>query len=308
MNIDNYNLNYSTKSTLTGTSEVDVNLVLNNNKPSYNGGVKGKVTDKDKNPIKNATVKIFDQNFVPFMHTVTNDDGTYEILNVPTGNYKINATALGYIYNASSQVFVPEVDYAVVDFTLDIDNNFALNTIAGLLYVDGTKNPISNAKIVVKDGSNNVVLVTNSADDGEFLITDLIDGTYTIETILSGYKSLVVNTFTVTGGAIYNVILYMINVTVDIKGTYTGQILDSTGKPIFGAVVGLYSITQSGERLVYLTKTNLEGRYMFGNVPEGDYVVKSKNIGASATTNGTSNEDSSQSNDTDSPTGDSGTN
>lgn len=305
MNIDNYNLSYSVKSTLKGTEEVDVNLVLNNSKPSSNGGVKGKVTDKDKNPIKNATVKIFDQNFVPFMHTVTNDDGTYQILNVPTGNYKINATALGYIYGDSSQVFVPEIDDAEVNFTLDIDNNFALNTIAGLLYVEGTKNPIANAKIIVKNASDNIVLVTNSADDGEFLITDLVDGTYTIETILSGYRSLVVNTFTVTGGAIYNVILNMINVTVDIKGTYTGQILDNTGKPIFGAVVGLYSISESGERLVYLTKTNLEGRYMFGNVPEGDYVVKSKNIGSTVATTPTQpNNSSSQSNNTDNTDGD----
>lgn len=279
MDIDKYNLSYSAKSTLVGTNEVDVNLTLTNTVTNNNGNIKGHVYDSNGKPIPGATVKIFDQSFTPFMHTVTQNDGSYQILNVPPANYKINATATGYLYGTSSQIYVAENDITKVDFNLNVDDNYNKNAIAGLLYIEGTSTPIKNAKILVKDSDGNEVSVTYTADDGEFLITDLSDGTYTVEPICNGYNSLVVHSYTVLNGGIYNVILYMISVSADIRGTYTGQILDSTGMPIHGSIVGLYKIDSTGkETLVSLMKTNIEGRYMFGNVEAGDYIVKAKDV------------------------------
>lgn len=276
MKIDNYNLKYSPKTTLVGTEEVDVNLVLSSNTTVINGYIKGTVKDKNGNPIPNATVKIFDQYFTPFMHTITNPDGTYQILNVPTGNYKINASANGYLYGVSSQVYVTTNTETIRNFELENDITYNTNTLAGLLYVEGTKTPIGGATIIVYDQSGNTVATTFTADDGEFLVTELADGTYRVSPVKSGYDSVVVSTFTVASGAIYNVVLTMISVAVPTNGTYTGQILDGNNNPINGAIVGLYKVTDSGETLVQLIKTNAEGRYMFGNVPSGDYVVKAK--------------------------------
>lgn len=281
MKIDNYNLKYSPKTTLVGTEEVDVNLILSSNTTVINGYIKGTVKDKNGNPIPNATVKIFDQYFTPFMHTITGEDGTYEILDVPTGNYKINATANGYLYGVSSQVYVTTNKETISNFVLEVDTAYNTNTLAGLLYLEGTKTPIGGATIFVYDRAGNTVATTFTADDGEFLVTELADGTYTVSTVKSGYESVVVSTFTVASGAIYNVVLTMISVAVPTNGTYTGQILDVNNNPINGAIVGLYKITDSGETLVQLIRTNAEGRYMFGNVPSGDYVVKAKSSSAS---------------------------
>lgn len=280
MKKDLYNLVYSNNTNISGIEEIDVNLTLNTNTNIVIGGIEGYVYDSNGKPVIGATVKIFDQTFTPFAHSITDAQGKYQILNIPTGNYKINCVQIGYLYNSSIQIFIPSVDIVNQDFTLILDDTYGQNVIAGLLLVEGTREPINNAEIIVKDSVGDVVVVTYSADDGEFLITDLIDGTYTIEPILIGYKTTTVNKFTVSSGLINNVIITMLKVQVDAKGTYTGQIVDNVGVPVFGAIVGLYKIIDGKEFLVKYTRTNAEGRYMFGNVEEGEYKVKAKNIGS----------------------------
>ncbi len=278
MNTDKYNLVYSNNTHIKGIEEVDVNLVLNLNSNVEIGGVEGYVRDENNNPIENATVKIFDQNFTPFAHTITDALGKYQILNVPSADYKINCSKEGYLYNTSSQIFIPNVDVRDFNFTLAQDPDFGKNIIAGRLFAEGSREPIANARILVKNTTNTIIATTYTADDGEFLITDLVDGTYILEPVINGYENITIHTFTVSGGNISNIILTMIKVTVDIKGTYTGQILNNVGVPVANAIVGLYKIVDGMEILVKYSKTNLEGRYMFGNVEEGEYKVKSKNI------------------------------
>ena len=47
-----------------------------------------------------------------------------------------------------------------------------------------------------------------------------------------------------------------------------------------GCFVGLYSVTGEGaariETLIAATKTNAEGKYLFGGVVGGQYIVKAK--------------------------------
>ena len=81
-------------------------------------------------------------------------------------------------------------------------------------------------------------------------------------------------TAVIAGGSIANVIMTM---TVDSRtynGTVSGIIRDNGGH------VGLYQVTDvagvSQERLVSVTKTNTAGKYLFGGVGSGEYLVKAK--------------------------------
>ena len=60
-------------------------------------------------------------------------------------------------------------------------------------------------------------------------------------------------------------------------GTVSGYITDqASSKPIPNAIVALYNVDASGqETLVQQTKTNANGRYLFGSVTSGTVVVKS---------------------------------
>ena len=40
--------------------------------------------------------------------------------------------------------------------------------------------------------------------------------------------------------------------------------------------MGLYQVTGTGEQLVAVTKTNTAGKYLFGGVTGGQYLVKAK--------------------------------
>lgn len=62
--------------------------------------------------------------------------------------------------------------------------------------------------------------------------------------------------------------------------TLTGIIRNSSGQAVAGSFVGLYQVTTvqgvTTETLVATTKTNSEGKYLFGGVLAGDYLVKAK--------------------------------
>lgn len=64
------------------------------------------------------------------------------------------------------------------------------------------------------------------------------------------------------------------------SGTVSGIIRGSNGAPVSGCFVGLYAVTGEGaarvERLIAATKTNAEGKYLFGGVTGGKYIVKAK--------------------------------
>ena len=60
------------------------------------------------------------------------------------------------------------------------------------------------------------------------------------------------------------------------------MVRNALGSAVAGCFVGLYQVTkdtQTGattEKLVAVTKTNAEGKYLFGGVSGGQYLVKAK--------------------------------
>lgn len=59
-------------------------------------------------------------------------------------------------------------------------------------------------------------------------------------------------------------------------GVICGIITDkSTGLPVPNALVVLYTISGETEKITKLTRTNIEGKYLFGNIETGNYRIKS---------------------------------
>ena len=81
---------------------------------------------------------------------------------------------------------------------------------------------------------------------------------------------------TILDGSIANVVLSM---TVDSRtynGTVSGIIRDQNGNAVAGCFVGLFQVTAGQELLIATTKTNTDGKYLFGGVTSGEYLVKAK--------------------------------
>ena len=132
----------------------------------------------------------------------------------------------------------------------------------------------------MQDALGTTLAVTYTAADGEFAFYDLADGIYTLISSADGYVAPSSMTAAIVNGSIANVTMSM---TVDSRtynGTVSGIIRDSAGLAVAGCFVGLYQVvTVAGvtqELLIATTKTNDAGKYLFGGVIGGEYLVKAK--------------------------------
>ena len=170
-----------------------------------------------------------------------------------------------------------------MDLALQGDATLALGAIAGVLSavdLTGKITPLGGAKISLRDTLGAEVAVTYTAADGEFAFYDIADGVYTLKASAEGYQAVAPVTATILGGSIANVEMSM---TVDLRtynGRVSGLIRNGAGQAVAGCFVGLYRVvTDAGvtrEQLVSVTKTNAAGKYMFGGVGAGEYLVKAK--------------------------------
>lgn len=280
--LDLLGLKYSQNFSIAGLEEANIDLSLSPAAEIFSTLI-GIVTD-GQNPIPNATVKVFDSNGMPYKHTLTDENGNYTISELPAGTYSVGAVKDGYRLSNTQGVTLNNSDTIKIDLVCIADEILNLGAIAGILHLnngDGTKSPLGGVKITLNDTVNTAIATTYTADDGEFAFYDVADGVYNLIATAEGYTADSVIAATITNGSISNVDMTM---TVDSRtysGTVSGIIRDDTNKVVSNCFVGLYKVTTLAdgtkrEVLVATTKTNQAGKYMFGEVGGGEYIVKAK--------------------------------
>ncbi|MDR3730193.1 MAG: carboxypeptidase-like regulatory domain-containing protein [Oscillospiraceae bacterium] len=279
---DILSLSYSPSFEVQGMQEADINLSLPPASVST-ATVYGTVTDGTA-PLPNATVKLFDSLGVPYQHTMTDASGAYTLNNIPAGTYSIAAVADGYLMSPSAGVILTDGITVEVPLVCAVDATLSLGAVAGVVSATGATGPVplAGAKLTLMDAQGVVLASTYSADDGEFVFYDLADGIYRLMASAEGYVTTGAMTVTVTGGSLSNVTVTMATDARTYSGTVSGVVRNALGSAVAGCFVGLYQVTkdtQTGattEKLVAVTKTNAEGKYLFGGVSGGQYLVKAK--------------------------------
>lgn len=278
---DLLSLQYSQNFEINGTEEANVDLELSL-APASLSTVYGNVSD-GVNPIKNAVVKIFDSDGLPYKHTLSDDQGNYSLTDIPVGTYSVAAVAKGYRLSDEIGINLIAGSSIQADLICQLDSSLDLGAIAGLLLInasDGTMQPLAKGKITLKNTEGVVVATTYSAADGEFAFYDLEDGSYTLFSVADGYLPSSNMNVVITNGAIINVSLTMVADSRTYNGTVSGIIRNKANQPVAGCFVGLYEVIKEGsmirEKLVATTKTNSRGKYLFGTVTSGNYIVKAK--------------------------------
>lgn len=274
---DPLSLQYSEQFGIQGIQEANIDLELPP-APASSGTVYGTVTDGTA-PIPNATVKLFDSAGMPYKHTLTDGTGAFSMTDIPAGTYTLAAVAEGYRLSDAAGVTLTAGATMQADLVCTQDISLNLGAIAGALTV-GSLTPLGGAKITLQNAAGETLATTYTADDGEFAFYDLADGSYLLLSSADGYLPASTMTAVIVGGSIVNLTMSMVEDARTYSGTVSGIIRDSAGKTVAGCFVGLYETVQDGtavkERLVAVTKTNDAGKYLFGGVTGGNYLVKAK--------------------------------
>ena len=278
---DLLSLQYSSNFQIEGVEEVDINLELST-APVTMSTVYGIVTD-GTNPIPGATVKLFDSAGIPFKHALTDNDGSYSLTDIPEGTYSIASVAEGYRLSDAIGVTLTSGSAIKADLICIADSSLSLGSIAGVLLInnnEGVKTPLAGGKIILNNVNGDTLASTYAAADGEFVFYDVEDGEYTLISSADGYMPSSNMKVVIVNGSIANITMYMVEDARTYSGTVSGIIRNKTGQTVAGCFVGLYEIVAEGtttiEKLVAVTKTNTAGKYLFGNVVGGNYIVKAK--------------------------------
>lgn len=269
-------LQYSQNFPISGMQEADINLTLPPVAPAT-ATVYGTVTD-GTDPIPDATVKLFDSKGKPYQHTLTDKNGEYTLDGIPAGTYTLAAVKEGYLLSDAAGVVLTTSDTTQINLVCAQDSSLSLGALAGVVktLVDKTETPLSGTKLSLFNAANEVVATTYSVDDGEFAFYDLADGSYTLMASAMGYLPAAPMAVTIVNGSIANVLVTMSADSRTYNGTVSGIIRDQNGNAVAGCFVGLFQVTAGQELLIATTKTNTDGKYLFGGVTSGEYLVKAK--------------------------------
>ncbi len=278
---DDYILNYSDNILVNDLEEKVENISLTKTTLNETGGITGTILDNVGEPVNEATVKVFDLAFNPIKHTMTNTEGKYSITGLNPGDYIVYAVKDGYSMSAKLQINITNKIVQLNNILITPNVTYTKGSIYGIVYDKLTKLPLKNVKVTLKSITDPAIVIaeTFSALDGEYVLYNIDAGTYQINAISDDYVLTSPFNVVVIDNTNSREILYLDKLSMAKHGTISGVVKDeATDVPIEGAFVGLYTVDllTKEEKLVKITTTDREGKYFFGYVEAGNYIVKAK--------------------------------
>lgn len=274
---DEYVLQASDTLTLSGRQELSHPFLLVRAASGSSGTVKGQVFTSAGDPVSSATVKLFDARANPLYHTRTDPSGFYTFYGIPDGSYLCAVSKDGYLIPDLKSVTVQGTQTGAVDFVMDLRTDNQLAVLYGKITQTNTVTPISGVSVhVFSDTDGQLLLTTATNDTGEFLAPGLAPGlTYHVQAAKEGFSARQSDPFTLSIGELHQLNLQLSVLAADLTGTISGIVLDAeTRLPVAGAAVALYVVSGENESILYTALTNSEGLYLFGSLPQGNYLVK----------------------------------
>ncbi|MEG2289061.1 MAG: carboxypeptidase-like regulatory domain-containing protein [Clostridium sp.] len=270
-----------TKQIQTVGEEIRLDLQLTPQPLNNTGKVTGTVIDTLGNPIPNALIKIMDSNYNPILHAITAADGTYTLDNLPAGTgYNIFATAAGMALQQGVSFTITAGQVITKNFTLTSDPSTQLGIIAGDLTDLSNSAPINGAVVslylVNSDTTEVLQAITYTNQYGQFVFRGLAIGNYSIRVSALGYIGTSSTVSITTSGQIVPALIALNQNPNASRGTVSGIITDNNNQVIVAADVVLYKVNlDTSLTAIAFTQTNSSGVYLFINVPQGSYKVKS---------------------------------
>ena len=269
-----------------GTASVSIENKLDSQK----GSVTFRKYGEDNKPLDGGTFQLYrveGENSVPVGKVFSTASGEHTIDNLLYGTYyvqEITAPA-GYILaNTLSQSVT--IEKTAAHGTITMTNEKYTAGAITIKKVDENGNPLAGAEFMLLP----VGVKKTTGENGEAIFDGLTEGTYTITETeaptgygkLEGYVTVNIEangTANVAGAVPDNLNFNGKSVILTWKNTRTqGSIsitkTGSEGKPLQGAVFGLYNDAAAAEKPIDIQKTDKNGKALFADLEAGKYYVK----------------------------------
>ena len=280
--------------------------------------IAGIVTDNDGAPLKNIYIYYvrensdFYQNFGRlWKNTLTDENGAYEIANLPAGTYYVSAwhwdwmNFKGVWYeNADSLKDATPIVLADgetrddVNMTLDLTSDYG--SISGVVTLDDNGDPVANAfveAVPVKNHPKNPwhkrlpTAFAMTGADGVYTMSPVYKGDYRVIVRVNNYKEYFddktswdeADIVAVEAGQDTPDINFGVPGMPTEGSLVNGVVTDEeSGAPLDGALVAIFPTARhkwfNGDlnkwgKIYYTTFTNADGAYAIGGIPEGAYVA-----------------------------------
>ncbi len=189
--------------------------------PSEKGNIKGKISLKDeREPELNDFSKVNVVLESTAYSTSTDIFGNYQINNIKVGNYKLVATKSTYKMEKIENVkVISNTTIELPEITLYPDNG----TIRGVVkYSDKVQQSGMHSGINIEAESTNGVKKTSTSDEnGNYIISNIPEATYTIKFSSLGYQQLIKENIEVIGGKFKDISELVLNKSSLVAPTIT---------------------------------------------------------------------------------------
>lgn len=279
---DLYKLGQSQEGDLSQVGqEIRLDVDLSENPYLNTGSITGTITDPDGNPVSGVLIKILDNNNNPLYHTLTDDNGKYNIIDVePSSELRFSMIKKGYLLNNTTSFSITAGQTITIDATITPNPDAQLGTITTHIF-DESGNPLEGvtATLLQEEGGEEIpIAVTITNEFGQCAFTNIPIGSYIGRATKQGYIPAILEIILTEPGSIVNVVGTLITSPTTSQGTINGIIKDDEGRAVIGATVILYEVTGDPDNPtltpIKYTRTIEGGTYLFGDIPQGKYIVK----------------------------------
>jgi hypothetical protein len=257
----------------------NINAVL-----AVGGGISGQVTNASAVGIANVEVDVYDStdNFITSGFTAS--DGTYTLIGIPTGSYKVNFAPYSSIYvgqwysNQSSFASANTVAVTAPNTTPAIS---AMLAVGGSIYgtvTNASTAGIANVEVSVYDNNDDYIASGLTASDGTYTVSGIPTGSYKVN--FSPNNSVYVsqwfnnessfasaNTVAVTAPNTTPAI----SAVLAVGGSISGKVTNASTAGIANVEVSVYD---NNGNYIASGLTASDGTYTVSGLPTGSYKVQ----------------------------------
>lgn len=222
--------------------------------------IAGDLADPDGTPITGATVTLIDAIAgEQIARTTSSGEGGFRFDTLGAGTYVLIVSAAGHRPLA---VNVPATAGETAPLHLVMHGSAQ---VMGVVRTEGRHGtPIEGATVTMADSRGEVIGASITRSDGDYLLTEIDAGTYTIVASGEGLRPTAM-TLTVPDGEV-------VRQDLELGGAVrlTGIARTEEGRVVPDARI---TVLDQGGQVVAVTRTDADGRYTVADLPGGDYTV-----------------------------------